>query len=54
LEEYITPTGHNLTVDHSKGERIEDKYAEFQQKMNTGEKPSSSDDRGDAKPSNPR
>jgi hypothetical protein len=54
LEEYITSTGHNLTVNHNKGDRIEDKYAEFRQKMNTGKNPSSSDGRGDARPSNPR
>jgi hypothetical protein len=30
---------HNLTVDHNKGDRIEDKYAEFRQKMDTGKNP---------------
>ena len=35
LEEFITSTGHNLTVDHNKGERIEDKYIEFRNKMNS-------------------
>ena len=33
LEEFTTLTGHGLTVDHSKGDRIEEKYAELQQKM---------------------
>ena len=47
LEEYITSTGYNLTVNHDKGERIEDKYHELQQKMNAGKKPSSSDGHGD-------
>lgn len=33
LEEFRTTAGYNLTVDHSRGERIEDKYNELQQKL---------------------
>ena len=54
LEEFITSTGHDLTVDHNKGERIEDKYAELQQKMDMGRKPSSSDGHDGDPSSSPR
>jgi len=54
LEEYITSTGHNLTVDHSKGDRIEVKYAAFKKKMGGRKRKSKSDGGSATRPSNPR